>query len=114
MQNYQDVCGTESRVWFEIRPKEGKEFLHWAKSLGCVWLNGEEIVQKKGADFFHFAIHSDGTLANVAMYAWVSPFVFQSGDFRHSKKTPPTARLFAVRGVLSLSVYPYILSTPYK
>ncbi len=33
MQNYQDVCGTESRVWFEIRPKEGKEFLTWAKAL---------------------------------------------------------------------------------
>ncbi len=72
MQNYQDVCKTESRVWFEIHSKEGKEFLTWAKSLGCIWLNGEEIQPKKGAAFFHFAIHSDGTLANVAMYAWTA------------------------------------------
>ncbi len=72
MQNYQEACGTESRVWFEIRPKEGKEFLKWAKSLGCVWLNGEEINPSKGVNFFHFSIHSDGKLANVAMFAWVA------------------------------------------
>lgn len=69
---YKEVCGKESRVWFEIDPKKGKQFLKWAKSIGCVWLNGEEIKPRKGASFFHFSIHSDGKLANVAMFAWVA------------------------------------------
>ncbi len=72
MQTYKEVCGTESRVWFEIKPKERKEFLKWAKALGCKWLNGTEINPRKGADFLHLSIHNDGSLANVAMYAWVA------------------------------------------
>ena len=70
MQNYKDVCGNKECVWFEIKPSEGKKFLKWAKDLGCVWLNGEEIEPEKGADFFHFSIHNDGKLANVAMFVW--------------------------------------------
>ncbi len=72
MQNHQEVCGTKDEVWFEIHPKEGKEFLEWAKSLGCIWINGKEIEPEQGADFFHFTIQRDGRLANVAMYAWLS------------------------------------------
>ncbi len=69
---YKEVCGSESNVWFEIDPKKGKQFLKWAKSIGCVWLNGEEIKPRKGASFFHFSVHSDGKLANVPMFAWVA------------------------------------------
>lgn len=72
MKSYKDVCGVDSCVWFEISPKEGKKFLKWAKDLGCIWVNGEIIEPRKGADFFHFSIHSDGTLANVAMFVWVA------------------------------------------
>ncbi len=71
MQSYKEVCGKEECVWFEIKPKEGKKFLKWAKSLGCVWTNGEKINPRKGAKFFHLSIHADGTLANVPMFAWV-------------------------------------------
>lgn len=72
---YKDVCGSESCVWFELSDmkKEGRKFLQWAKDIGCVWLNGEEINPHKGTDFFHLAIHSDGKLANVAMFAWIAP-----------------------------------------
>ena len=56
MKSYKDVCGVDSCVWFEISPKEGKKFLKWAKELGCVWVNGEIIEPRKGADFFHFSI----------------------------------------------------------
>jgi hypothetical protein len=53
--------------------KEGRKFLQWARDLGCVWLNGEKINPRKGTDFFHLAIHADGKLANVAMFAWLVP-----------------------------------------
>ncbi len=71
---YKDVCGKEPCVWFEISDlkKEGRKFLQWAKNIGCVWMNGDEIEPKKGADFFHFSIHEDGKLANVAMFTWVA------------------------------------------
>ena len=72
MQNYLDVCGTNEMVWFEIQPKEGKEFLRWAKSLGCVWINGKEINPKDTTTFFHLSISDDGTLANVPMFAWLA------------------------------------------
>ena len=71
MQNYKDVCGGKE-VWFEIKPRQGKRFLKWAKSLGCVWINGDEIEPNKGADFFHFSIDSNGKLAYVPIFAWVS------------------------------------------
>ena len=54
MQNYKEVCGKDECVWFEIQGNEGKKFLKWAKDLGCIWLNGEEIEPQKGADFFSF------------------------------------------------------------
>ena len=72
MQNFKDVCGNKKSVWFEIKPTEGKKFLKWAKDLGCVWVNDEEIEPSKGAEFFHFSIDRDGKLANVPISAWVS------------------------------------------
>ena len=72
MQNYKDVCGGKESVWFEIKPTEGKKFLKWAKDLGCVWVNGEEIEVEKGSDFFHLSIDRNGNLANVPISAWVS------------------------------------------
>ncbi len=72
MQNFKDVCGNKKSVWFEIKPSESKKFLKWAKDLGCVWINGEEIEPSKGAEFFHFSIDSNGKLANVPISAWVS------------------------------------------
>ena len=72
MQNYKEVCGKDECVWFEIQGNEGKKFLKWAKDLGCIWFNGEEIEPQKGADFFHFSIHSDGKLAYVSMMVWTT------------------------------------------
>lgn len=68
---YKEVCGDEPCVWFTVKDmkREGKEFLQWAKDLGCVWMNGEEIDPSKGTDFFTLAINADGTLANVSVYA---------------------------------------------
>lgn len=69
---YKDVCEQEDTVWFEIDPKKGKQFLKWAKNIGCVWANGEEIDPRKGTQFLHVAVHSNGKIANVAMFAWVA------------------------------------------
>ena len=70
MQNYKNVCGSKNCVWFEIKSTEGESFLKWAKNLGCVWLNGEQIQPQNGVEFLHFSIHSDGKLANVPMFVW--------------------------------------------
>ena len=72
MQNYKDVCESKECVWFEINPKVSKKFLKWAKDLGCVWINGEEIEPNKGTDFFHLSIDRNGNLATVPISAWVS------------------------------------------
>ena len=55
---YKEVCGNEPCVWFSLTDmkKEGRKFLQWAKDIGCVWLNGEEINPR-----------------NVAMFAWLAP-----------------------------------------
>jgi hypothetical protein len=72
MQNYKDVCKNEDRVWFEIDPKKGEQFLTWAKEIGLTWLNGEEINLKKEVNFFHFSVSRDGKLTNVPYFAWHS------------------------------------------
>ena len=72
MQNYKNLCGNDTMAWFEIQPKDEKKFLGWAKSLGCVWLNGDEINPKKRVGFIHFSICDDGTLGIVPIFAWVS------------------------------------------
>ena len=70
MQNYKEVLKTEERVWFEIDPEKGKQFLKWAKSIGLVWLNGEEINPRQNVNFFHFSVSCDGTLTNVPYFVW--------------------------------------------
>ncbi len=72
---YKEVGGKEPCICFILddQKKEGRKFLKWAKELGCVWLNGEEINPKKGVNFFHISMHSDGKLANVSMFAWIAP-----------------------------------------
>ena len=72
MQNYKNLCGNDQMVWLEIQPKDEKKFLKWAKSLGCVWSNGDEINPKKSVEFIHFSISSDGKLSIVPTFAWVS------------------------------------------
>ena len=72
MENYKKVCGNKEKVWFEIQPNEGEQFLSWAKELGCVWTNGQEIIPKQGVAFLHLSIRSDGTLAYVDMITWFS------------------------------------------
>lgn len=56
-------------VWFSLRDKKG--FLTWAKTQGCVWMNGSEINPDDDC-FFHMAIRQDLTIANVASHAWFS------------------------------------------
>lgn len=70
---YKDVCGNEQMVWFTVKDmkREGRAFLQWAKDLGCVWMNGEEIDPSKGTDFFTLAIHADGKLYNVSVYSYM-------------------------------------------
>ena len=72
--NYKDVCGKKKSVWFTLSDmeEEGRLFLQWAKELGCVWRNGEEIYPERGTDFFTLSIRSDGTLANVPAMARIS------------------------------------------
>ena len=72
MQNYKDVCGERESVWFEIDLGESEKFFKWAKDLGCVWLNGQEIMPTEKVEFFHYSISKYGKLAVVPMCAWVS------------------------------------------
>ena len=83
MQNFKEVCGNNKSVWFEMELNEGKKFLKWAKDLGCVWANGEQIEPEKGVDFFHLSISNDGKLAYVLISAWVS----RAGNDKDVKKT---------------------------
>ena len=71
MQNFKEVLGGKE-VWFEIEPKERKEFLQWAKDLGCIWANNDEINPDKEVAFFHFAISGEGKLGVVPIFAWVA------------------------------------------
>ena len=82
MQKFKEVCGNNKEVWFEIELNEGKKFLKWAKELGCVWANGEEINLNKGAEFFHLSISSDGKLSYVPIFAWVS----KQPEFKNIKR----------------------------
>lgn len=70
---YQDICGNEPRVWFELgeRRRDKVQFLQWAKSLGCVWLSGEDIHPHNSTGAHYLSIHSDGRIAMVGMWAWV-------------------------------------------
>lgn len=72
MQNYKDVCGNNKMVWFEIKPRQGKAFLVWAKSLGCVWMDGKDIRGNERVDFFHLSIDDEGKVAFVPAFAWIS------------------------------------------
>ena len=101
MQNYKDVCGNEKEIWFEIKSKavpgkenlglfkpneeEIKEFLEWAKSLGCIWLDKREINPekdyKKFASFF-YSVSSSGTIGRIPCFAWCS----KTGQFDHIKR----------------------------
>ncbi len=72
MQNYKDVCGNCEEVWFEIEPSERKKFLRWAKSLGCVWLDGSKINPTEDVKFNHFSIDNKGKLGIVPMATWLS------------------------------------------
>ena len=80
MQNYKDVCKNEEKVWFEINPEKSEEFLIWAKQIGLVWLNGEEINVNQEVSFFHFSVSKDGKLANVPYFVWISK------EFEHVTK----------------------------
>ena len=73
MQNYKDVCGKEEMIWFELNKlSEGRTFLKWAKSLGCVWLSGREIDCCERIAFTHLSINNEGKLGLVPISVWVS------------------------------------------
>ena len=64
--------------------------------------NGDEIEPEKGADFFHFSIHNDGKLANVAMFVWFSKhpkfkgierYVFS--EYLKGRKVKPSSHVLA-------------------
>lgn len=82
MQNYKEVCGYEKMIWFEIKTNEYKKFLNWAKSLGCVWINGDEINVKEKITSFHYSITQQGILAKVPLFSWCS----KTGQFDHIKR----------------------------
>lgn len=56
--SFKDVCGDEKEVWFVIHDlkKDGREFLSWAKSIGCVWNDGREINTESGSSFFIYPL----------------------------------------------------------
>ncbi len=69
MKNYKEVCKNEEMVWFEVSKANWKDFLAWAKSLGCVWISGKEITLKEELNFFHIAITNNGIIAFVPSFS---------------------------------------------
>ena len=83
MQNYKEVCGNDKEIWFKLNKlSEGKKFLKWAKSLGCVWINGDEIDVKEKTTSFHYSITSQGILAKIPLFAWCT----KTGQFDYIKR----------------------------
>ncbi|MBQ3234782.1 MAG: hypothetical protein IJA97_01315 [Clostridia bacterium] len=72
MQNFKDVCGQESVVWFEVQPSDCEKFLKWAKDLGCVWLSGTKINFREPIKFTHFSINNEGKLGIIPISTWAS------------------------------------------
>ncbi len=68
---YKDVCGNEPCIWFEVgtRARDRVAFFKWAKVLGCVWFNGEQIKPTKGIGSPYLSMHSDGKIAFVGMWS---------------------------------------------
>lgn len=82
MQNFNEVCGSDSIVWFEMQPNEREKFLKWAKDLGCVWLSETIINPSEQINFTHFSISSQGKLGIVPMVTWAS----KQPEFQNVKK----------------------------
>ena len=82
MQYYKNLCGKDKMVWLEVKPKDRKKFLKWAKFLGCVWGNGKEINPKEIVEFNHFSISDDGKLHIVPVSAWAS----KQPDFKNVRR----------------------------
>ena len=72
MQNFKDVCGNYDEAWFEMEPAENKKFLEWAKNLGCVWSNGDEINPTEKTNCIYLAINSEGKLRTIPILQWSS------------------------------------------
>jgi hypothetical protein len=73
MKRLEKILEKEKMIWIEVERKNTKEFLSFAKLNNFKWLNGKIINTDKDKPFFHLSLSSDKTLANVAMFAWLSP-----------------------------------------
>lgn len=73
MEKLFKILKQEKMIWVEVERKNAKEFLKTLKNLNFKWLNGKNINIDSDKPFFHLSIDSNGTLANVAMFAWFSP-----------------------------------------
>ena len=82
MQYNKNMCEKDKMKLVEIQPKDGKKFLKWAKVIGCVWSNGDEINPKEGVGFTHFYIDEERKLYIVPISAWVS----KQPKFKNVKK----------------------------
>ena len=72
-KKYLSVLGGKQAVWFNVKLKDGKKFLKWAKSLGCVWFNGEEIKEMETTKFFTIELNSLGVIGYVPNFCKVNP-----------------------------------------
>ena len=73
MKRIEEILEKEKMIWIEVERKNAKEFLNFAKLNNFKWLNGKIINPDTNKPFFHLSLDINKTLANVAMFAWLSP-----------------------------------------
>lgn len=98
MEQLKKILQENEKIWFEISESEKSEFLQFAKNLGCLWTNGDEIRPEIDHCGIHMSIHSDLRIANVAYFVWfhtdfdsIPKFVFS--DFVKGISKTPESRL---------------------
>ncbi|MBO7187566.1 MAG: hypothetical protein J6V68_04140 [Clostridia bacterium] len=69
-KNYQQVLQNEESICFQVELADGKNFLKWAKALGCKWQNGKPIKFNEKTTHFIISMSFDGTIGYVPIFCY--------------------------------------------
>lgn len=62
--NLMELLQKEEKIWVNIKPKQRRKFLKFAKSCGFKWFTGKEISSDEDCSFT-VAMFNDMTIANI-------------------------------------------------
>ncbi len=68
MKRFTKALGNAEKVWFELTDQDKRDFLIYAREIGCTWLNGEPIEPDRNACNYHMSIHADFKIASVPYF----------------------------------------------